>query len=132
MRAEDLEALRRGYEAMSRGELDSVLEMVDPEIEWVPGEGAPEAGTYIGRDGFIAFIGSWTESFDEFRLEPEELFAEGECAIVVVHQSGRGHSSGIALDIRTVHVWTIREGVAVGWAAYRNRDEALSAIRGAR
>jgi uncharacterized protein len=130
MREEDLEALRRGYEALNRGELDAVLELVHPDIEWAPGQDAPEAGQFRGREEFVGFLTSWTESFDEFRVEPEDIVVEGDSAVVVVRQSGRGHGSGIALDIRTVHAWTIRDGVAVAWAAYRNRKEALAAIRG--
>jgi ketosteroid isomerase-like protein len=128
MREEDLEALRRGYEAWNHGDVESVLGLVHPEMAWSPGEEAPEAGRFTGRDGFAAFITSWSESFDEFRLEPEEMTAVGDCVIVVLRQSGRGAGSGIELDIRTVHVWTIRDGQAVAWAGYRNREQALAAI----
>ena len=50
--------------------------------------------------------------------------------VVVVRQRGRGHSSGIELDITTVHVWRLREGRATGWYAYRNRDEAMAVVQG--
>jgi ketosteroid isomerase-like protein len=128
MRDEDLEALRRGYEALNRGAIEDIRALLDPEIEWRPGRDDPQAGTYAGRAGFEEFIGSWSESFDEFRLQPEEMTVAGDSVVVVVHQSGRGHSSGVALDVRTVHTWTIRDGVAVGWSAHRNRAEALAAI----
>ena len=129
MREEDLEAVTRGYEAWNKGELGAVLELMDPEIEWAPGVESPEAGVFTGRDGLAAFVKSWAESFDDFRLEPEEVTVEGDRAIVLLRQSGRGRGSGIELDIRTVHVWTIRDGVAVAWAAYRSRKDALDAIR---
>ena len=34
---EDVEAVRRGYEAWNRGDVDAVLELVDPDIEWRTG-----------------------------------------------------------------------------------------------
>ena len=128
MREEDLEAVTRGYEAWNKGELGAVLELMDPEIEWAPGAESPEAGVFTGRDGLAAFVKSWAESFDDFRLEPEEVTVDGDRAIVLLRQSGRGRGSHIELDIKTVHVWTIRDGVAVAWAAYRNRKDALDAI----
>jgi ketosteroid isomerase-like protein len=128
MRPEDIEALERGYAAWNRGELDAVFGLVDPEIEWAPGADSPEAGVFTGREGFISFVTSWTESFEDFRLEPEEITAEGDHAIVAVRQSGRGHGSGIELDIGTIHVWEIRDGIAHAWAAYRRKDEAQGAI----
>ena len=59
MREEDVEAVRRGYEAWNRGEVGAVLELVDPDIEWRPGTDAPEAGEHRGRDGFRGFLESW-------------------------------------------------------------------------
>jgi uncharacterized protein len=132
MREEDLEALRHGYEALNRGAVESVHELLDPDIEWQPGRDDPQGGTFTGRAEFETFISSWSESFDEFRLQPEEMSVAGDSVIVVVRQSGRGRSSGVALDIRTVHMWTIRDGVAVAWSAHRSRAEALAALGQAR
>ncbi len=125
----DLEALRRGYEAWNRGDLSAVLALVDPDIEWRPGEDAPESGDRPGRDGFKEFIESWTESFDGLRLEPVEFVEVGDDVVTVVRQRGRGRGSGVELDVNTVHVWTIRGGAAVAWTAYRNREDALQALR---
>jgi ketosteroid isomerase-like protein len=128
MREEDLEALRRGYEALNRGEVESVLELIDPDIEWQPGQDDPQFGTFTGRAGFETLLRSWSESFDEFRVEPVEMTIAGDSVVVVVRQSGRGHGSGVALEARTVHRWTIRDGMAVAWSAHRSRTEALAAI----
>ena len=114
---------------MEPGDVEAVLGFVHPELAWSPGDEAPEAGQFTGRDGFAAFITSWSETFDEFRLVPEQTTVVGDSVIVEVRQSGRGAGSGIELDIRTVHVWTIRDGQAVAWSAYRNREEALAAFR---
>jgi ketosteroid isomerase-like protein len=128
MHDEDLEALRRGYEAWNRGDVGAVLELVDPEIDWRPGEDAPESSGSGGREGFRRFIVSWTESFEELQIEPRELTVAGDHVIVVVDQRGRGRGSGIELDISTVHVWRVRDGRAVGWYAFRSREEALEAV----
>ena len=131
MREQDLEALRRGYEAWNRGDLGKVLELVDPDIEWRPGEDAPEPGEATGREGFRRFIESWTESFEELQIEPREVVVAGDhVVVVVVDQRGRGRGSGIELDITTVHVWRIRAGRAVGGYAFRTREEALAAVGG--
>jgi len=124
--AADVESVHRGYEAWNRGEL--INDLLHPEIRWSPGEEAPEAGDFVGRDGFVAFVNSWSESFGDFHLEPEETIVSGDSVIVKVRQSGRARGSGVVLDISTVHVWTIRDGVAVGWAAYRNQRQALAAM----
>jgi ketosteroid isomerase-like protein len=99
MREEDVEAVRRGYEAWNRGDVDAVLELVHPDIEWRPGADAPEAGEYRGRDGFRGFLESWLESFEDLRIVPEELLVKGDCLVTMVRQRGRGRGSGIEIDV---------------------------------
>jgi uncharacterized protein len=125
----DLEALRGGYEAWNRGDLGAVLALVDPDIDWQPGDEAPESGGGRGRAGFEQFIASWTESFEDLQIEPLEFIEIGDHVVTVVHQKGRGRGSGVELEIDTVHVWTIRDGTAVAWTAYRNRDDAIAEVQ---
>ena len=78
--------MRRSTAATSR----SSCELLDPEIEWHEPGDSPEAGTHHGRDSFERFFRSWIDSFDGFRVEPEEVVERGDKLIAVVHQSGRG------------------------------------------
>jgi uncharacterized protein len=123
-----VEALRAGYEALNVRDLDKVLELMDPELEWSEAELSPEAGTHRGRDGFERFLRSWLESFDDFRVEPEEIVEHGDRLIAVIRQTGRGAASGIAVDVRVVHVWTIRDGTAVQWQSFPDREAAMSEL----
>ena len=122
----NIEALQRGYEALNRGDLSVVLELLDPEIEWHEPGDSPEAGTHQGRDSFEGFFRSWVESFEGFRVVPEEVVERGDKLIAVVHQSGRGRTSGVEVDARLAHVWTVEDGRAVRWEAVASPDEALA------
>lgn len=126
MASEDLQRLRDGYEAFGRHDLDAIRSMLDPEIEWHPGEQAPEAGWHRGRDGFLAHMTSWLDAFNEMDLEPEELVEEGDRILVVLAQRGRGTASGVELRTAPVHVWTIRDGLAVQWESHRSKSAALT------
>ena len=121
----NVEALRRGYEALNRGDLSVVLELLDPEIEWHEPEPSPDAGTHTGRDSFERFFHSWIDSFDGFRVEPEQVVESGDRLIAVVHQSGRGRASGIQVDARLAHVWTVQDGRAIRWEAVADPEDAL-------
>lgn len=121
----NVEALERGYEALNRGDLSLVLELLDAEIEWHEPAPSPDAGSHTGRESFERFFRGWLESFDGFRVEPEQVVARGDKLIAIVHQSGRGRSSGVEVDAHLAHVWTIRDGRAVRWEAVADPDEAL-------
>src|SRR5438445_3799 len=128
MTEDDVAVLLQGYEAWNRGEFEALREYLDPEIEWEPGFGALEEGRHRGAEGFEGFVGSWLESFDEFQLEPELSIQKQDEIVVVAHQHGRGRGSGIELEARVIHVWTVRNGKAVGWWGPRTLDEALEGL----
>ena len=125
----NIETLRRGYEAMNRGDLSEVMDLIDDDIAWDPGELAPDGQQGSrGRDGFQAFISGWMEAFEDFRVEPYEITGQGPYLIAEVRQSGRGRASGAPIEIEIVHVWTIDDGRAVGLQSFRDRATALEAL----
>lgn len=124
------DALRRGYAALNRGELSVVLELLDPDIEWHEPSPSPDAGTHRGRDSFERFVRSWLEAFEDFRVVPERVLErEGEL-VAVVRQTGRGRASGVEVDARLAHVWTVEDGRAIRWEAASPPDDLSSAADG--
>ena len=121
----DVETLRRGYAALNRGDLSLVLELLDPDIEWHEPAPSPEGGTHRGRDSFERFLRGWLESFDGFRVEPERVVERGDELVVVVRQSGTGRASGLSVETRLAHVWTVADGKAVRWEAVADPEAAL-------
>ncbi len=101
-----------------------VLELLDQEIEWQEPAPSPEAGAHTGRESFARFLSGWIDSFEEFRVEPERVTERGNRLIVTVCQSGRGRASGIAVEARLAHVWTICDGQAIAWRSYGDPAEA--------
>jgi ketosteroid isomerase-like protein len=128
MTEDDVRVLLDGYEAWNKRADDVLAEVLDPEMEWEPGFEALESGVHRGADGFRQFVASWIESFDDFRIRPDLLIQVGDQIVVIAHQQGRGHGSGIELETQVVHVWTIRDGKAVRWWGPRTRDEAIAAL----
>ena len=75
----------------------------------------PHACTHHGRDSFEHFFRSWIDSFDEFRVEPEQVIERGDDLIAVVRQSGRGRASAVAIeapDLTSEFDHVTREGAA--------------------
>ena len=104
-----------------------VLELLHPEIEWHEPAPSPDAGTHRGRESFERFLRGWLESFEDFRVEPEQIIERVDVLIAVVRQSGKGRASGVGVDTRLAHLWSVEAGQAVRWEAIANPDEALAA-----
>ena len=129
MSEKNVETLRRGYEALNRGDVEAVLQMCDPDIECELPEGGITAGTLRGHQALKGFLEGWIESFEVFRLDPERFFDSDDRVVVFLHTSGRGRGSGLEMNARPAHVWTIKSGKAVRVQVFADseREAALKA-----
>lgn len=123
----NIELLRRSYDAFNRGDLDAAFEILGPDLEWLPPEEAPTAGTYRGSEGAKAEVTVWTEPFDDFRWEIKEIVDAGEHILVRGLMSGRGKSSGVEVNTEEFHVWTVSGERPVRMQMFLDKAKALAA-----
>jgi ketosteroid isomerase-like protein len=126
MSQENVEIVRRLYGTMNDRDVRAATELVHPDAEWIPDRRVGQ-GPIRGRDNVIQFFTDRAEMFDEFRQEPERCWETDDKVLVFVRVTGHGGVSGVGVDIRIGHLWTLRDGVAVRGEGYGNRDEALEA-----
>ena len=87
-------------------------------------------GTFKGREAAIGFFKEWTSSFEDLRVEPDEILDLGHGVVLTVyHQEGRpiGGSSYVRVRSAMVMLWV--NGVIVRNTVYPDIDEARSAER---
>lgn len=126
----DAEILRGAYEDLNEGNIEGALAVLDPDAQWCEHSDLPEAGLYHGRDAIRAFLVSFLESWDEFHQETEDLLTGDGCVLIMLRSRVRGAGSGIEVEARYAHLWTMRDGRGVRVDAYLDPDEALQALRG--
>jgi ketosteroid isomerase-like protein len=131
MSQENVEIVRRMYDAVARRDAATVLTFYDPEVEWDitrrPIGGLVGGGVYHGHEGLRSFFRKWYEAWESIAEELEELIDTGEHVIAVVTSRGRGRASGVAVETRGAAVWTIRKGKVVRVVWFSTREEALEA-----
>jgi ketosteroid isomerase-like protein len=106
--------------------------LIDPDVVVAVFTGRPGANkqTYHGHDGFFENLGEMTDVFDEFRFEAQEIVEHGDRLLVTARVTGRGKSSGVEIASRLFHLWTLRDGKAVRFEIYNDREEAEAALKG--
>ena len=124
----NITSLRAGYDALNRGDLSAVMTLIDDDIRFDPGAASPDRGATQGRAAFEALVRSWTDTFDDFRIEPLDVIEDGPCLIASIRQSGRGSGSGLDIAVEIVHVWTVEDGRAVRLESYPNLETARAAV----
>lgn len=127
MNAEERIALaRRGFAAYEAGDVDTVLELFDPEIEVFVADQYLLAGTHRGIDGFLKWVVEWNDAWESFDSDIEEVVAMGDRhAVVRVHQVGLERGSGIEVDQTVGFVFEVRDGRCVHLALYPSFEEGV-------
>ena len=114
MSRENIEIVKRLYEADARGDRAAALELLDPEIEVeYRGQLIDKDTTYRGHAGVRQLMESIVENFDDFRVEVEEYLDRGAHVVVALHERAVGRTSGVPVDIHIGQVWTVRGGKLV-------------------
>jgi ketosteroid isomerase-like protein len=133
MSQENVEVVRRAYEAFNQGGPEAVISegLWSTELVWdftpsgVPGlgvfRGLDEVRTFFEADWFRAF------PFDEWELVLDELIDNGDQVIAVSRQRGRGGTSGVETELEQAFIFTLRDGEIVRIEGYLDRDKALEA-----
>jgi ketosteroid isomerase-like protein len=120
MSESNVELARRGWEAALRGDLDTLGDLLDPDVKWHAGDPSAD-GSCRNRDEALAFMrraGSRAP-----RAELVDVLDAGEKVVVIT----RGRDAGDGPAQPSANVTTFRDGKAVEMVHYPSVDDALSA-----
>ena len=133
MSQENVEVVRRIFEASVRRDVETVLALYDPDVEWDGsrhrwGEVMVGDLKWKGHAALRQFFRRYYEMWEDFEFDIDELLDAGGDVISVVTSRARGRSSGIVVEwTEQVAIWTIRDGKAVRVTWFSSRAEALEA-----
>ena len=127
MSQENVEVVRRGFEAWNAGDMEGVRDAYDPDAVMRYHGDFPEPGPFVGRDAIM-------RQFDRLRdalAESDALVFVGDFLDagdrVVSRFAWRGEGSGPAMDLELTVVYSVRAGRILEADFFRDHDEALEA-----
>jgi len=99
------ELVKKGYAAFAAGDVQTVMDLFDDDVEWVqPGESAI-SGTFHGKTEVMEFMGRLAEKAPTVTVK--RLIAEGDTVVAITEVTVDGQTSEDA------DVMTIRDGKTV-------------------
>jgi hypothetical protein len=128
MSGENVEMVRRAYQAFNRGDRDAAVADVAPDAEYIPSEAFPEARVRRGPEETKEFLGWLLDEFEGARLDTHEFIDLGDKVLVATTIRGRGRISGAEAHWDVWHVWELRGGKIVRSQAFMSEDEARKAV----
>jgi ketosteroid isomerase-like protein len=129
MSEENVAAYRASFQAWRRGDIETWIESMDPEIEWdfsaYPLPGVANRGT--GRDELVQWLAAYISMWRRYEATPKEVIDAGDQLVAVIHETVRARGSDAPIERDLIQVITAREGIAVKMRVYETREEALEA-----
>ena len=113
--------VRDAYTAFSRGDIDAVVAVMHPDIEWHEAEHSPwhAPGGHHGPTAVLTNVfARIPEDFERFEVDPRGFHDAGDTVIVEGRYRGSGANTAVPLDAQVCHVWTIRDSKLAAYRQY--------------
>lgn len=123
--AESTEIVRRAFDAVDRGDKETLFRLLRPGVEWQLLGLLSDNSVYRGREEIWAYVRSLHEDIEGFRPEILKLSEIGSQVVARVRIHGRP-AGGEELDFEFSSLMRIEDGRIARADNYDDHDEALT------
>jgi uncharacterized protein len=127
MSEENVEIVRRMYDAFHSGDADGALAHFDPDVVVDASRARPDGAIGQGHEQLNTIVAAWVGAFDEWREEIAEMRDLGSRVLVLSVQYGRGKGSGVEVEAPYALLYEVRGGKITRMTLFPTQQEALKA-----
>ena len=128
MSQENVEIVRKSFEAIAQDDIEALLRLYDEDVEFLPLTGTQvESGGYRGHDGVRDYFVEVADVWEQIRPYAEDVRAAGDRVVVLGGCAVRGKASDVETDTPMAWVVTVRNGKITSHRGFRTSDQALKA-----
>ena len=126
--ATDIEVVKASFAAFAARDLEAVLALSAPDVEFiaVTGEHAGRTEPYRGHDGLRQYFRDVAAVWEELRLTPREFRAAGDRILVTGRVSARSRSRTVTGS--TGWIWRVDNGKVTHVHVYPSAADAIAAM----
>jgi uncharacterized protein len=124
MSQENVDLVRAVYDRFRGGDLDGALALYHPEVEIRDRPEIPDPRVYRGHEGVLSALAASRSEFAGLDVVPEEFIDAGDRVIVLYRFVGTGRESGIPVEQRLCHAWTVRHGLVTRMEVHSSPEDA--------
>lgn len=131
MSRENVELMRKMYEAFAAGDMETVLGRMDESIEWHEAENflyadrSPYVGPQAVLEGVFMRLG---EDWEVFEVRPDELLDAGDRIVALGHYNAKHRATGKEVRPHFAHVWSVRDGKVTSFHQYTDTKGFSEAV----
>ena len=121
-------ATRRFIEAYNEGDLDGLVALADPNIEWEVAPEHPAATTHRGIDAVREYHEDWRNTLHGLRIDLHSIAASGDSVVTVCGLRGEGAESGADVEVEIALPDHVPRRKAVRVEEFLDPEEAMRAL----
>ena len=107
---QNIQVVKEGYEAFTAGDMETLMSLLDDNIEWIqPGQSAI-SGTYHGKGDLSEYMSRMAEK--STTVQPHRFLADGDTVEVLSETTAGGETS------QDADVFTLRDGKLIRAQVY--------------
>jgi ketosteroid isomerase-like protein len=124
-----LDTVRSFYAALGRGDVPSVVSLLQDDLEWTEAERFPYyGGTWRSPQEVLdKLLAPLARDWEGFSAQANDFIAQGDRVVALGAYSGTFKRTGRAMTAPFAHVWTVRDGRIAKFQMYVDTAKVLEA-----
>lgn len=110
----NVDLVKQAYSNFATGNVEAVLAIFDPAIEWHESKGMPFVkgdGIFKGPDSIVTNVFmNLPVYFDGFNVAADQIFGSDDKVVMVGYYQGTNKATGRSFKANASHVWTVKNG----------------------
>ncbi|MFQ4142895.1 nuclear transport factor 2 family protein [Chlorogloeopsis sp. ULAP02] len=126
----NLDIVKRLYTAFSDRDQNTILQIFDPNIEWIQNEGFPGGGRHFGVDAILNDVfAKFRSEWDTWQAVVEEWLDAGDTIIALGEYRGIYKSTGKSTKAAFAHVYRLKDNRIVKFQQYTDTLKVAEAMQ---
>lgn len=125
-----VDIVRRFYDALGRGDVQVVLALLAPDVEWTEAESFPYySGTWRGPQAVLDnLLVPLSRDWEGFSAKAHEFIADGDRVVALGRYSGQFRNTGRSFSAPFAHIWTVRGSKLTSFNMHTDTAKVLDAM----
>ena len=131
MSQENVEIVRAIFAAWKARDARTAQGYLDPNLEYDTTNLSflgQLAGSKTGSEGLQQMVADWLDAFESLEFAPENFIDGGDHVLVTLRVLAQGKGSGAPVEAPITIVYSLRNGLVVGFRACESLAAAASAV----
>jgi ketosteroid isomerase-like protein len=128
MSQENVELALRYVDALDRRDVEALVAVCDPEVEFRSFFSDLLGGTFHGHTGIRDYFREFADTFEQSQIEIEQVDDQGDLVVGRLRAHALARASRVDVDWQVQFAARVRDGSLWRIAACRSEAEALEAV----